>query len=243
MQKVKLLGEMGRKFGPEWKTRCSNIRDIFLLIECQQPTFKRYLLDCEDAGVGFEIKRGEELLESSEDLLLELGEEDIVIAPIPAGAKGGAGKLVAAAAIIAVTIATGGLGTAGFAAGAAGTAATVATAIAVNLAITGLTELLAPGPGKNEGNEGYLFNGPVNTVQQGLPVPVCYGELVVGGAPINVSFRPQPFRLAGGNFSSPVSSYYGPLTGPYAHLVFSGVPGAGGFFTFSEDLMRELNIV
>ena len=34
MQKVKLVGEIS-KFGSTWETECSNIRDIFKLIECQ----------------------------------------------------------------------------------------------------------------------------------------------------------------------------------------------------------------
>ena len=42
---------------------------------------------------------------------------------------------------------------------------------------------------KAEENKGYLFNGPVNTTQQGLPVPIAYGELVVGGAVISASIK------------------------------------------------------
>ena len=50
---------------------------------------------------------------------------------------------------------------------------------------------MAPGPeSDSQQEEGYLFDGPTNNVQQGLPVPVSYVELLVGGAQISVSFKP-----------------------------------------------------
>ena len=64
--------------------------------------------------------------------------------------------------------------------------------VGVNLALAGVSQLLAPGPEtEDQQEEGYLFNGPVNNIAQGLPVPVCYGELMVGGSPISVSFKPD----------------------------------------------------
>ena len=64
--------------------------------------------------------------------------------------------------------------------------------IGANLVIGGIAQLMAPGPETDQKQEeGYLFQGPQNNMQQGLPVPVCYGELLVGGAPMSVSFRPE----------------------------------------------------
>jgi predicted phage tail protein len=34
-------------------------------------------------------------------------------------------------------------------------------------------------------DENYAFNGAANTVRQGVPVPICYGQLMVGGAVIS----------------------------------------------------------
>lgn len=192
MQKVKLVGEIS-KFGENWETSCINIRDIFKLIECQTPGFRQHLLAAADAGVGYEIKRGDEFLEYGEELFLSLGEEDIIITEVPAGSKSAGAKILAAILIVtAVVVSAGGFGAAGIAAEGFkfSTMQLVGLSVAANLALGGVTQLLAPGPetDKKE-NEGYLFNGPVNTVSQGLPVPVCYGELRIGGAPIGVSFR------------------------------------------------------
>ena len=199
MQKVKLIGEIS-KFGSTWETECANIRDIFKLIECQTPGFRQHLLDAADAGIGYEIKRGKDYLENADELLLSLNEEDILITEVPAGAKSGGARILAAIAIIAVVAATGGFGGAGLfgttqvplATGGLNALGQLAVGLATNLAISGLSMLMAPGPETDsKQEEGYLFQGPSNNMQQGLPVPVCYGELLVGGAPISLSFRPE----------------------------------------------------
>lgn len=190
MQRVKLVGEIA-KFGSSWEADCTNIRDIFRLIACQAPGFRQHLIAAADAGIGYEIKRGKDYLDNEGELLLSLNSEDVIITEVPAGAKGGVGKIIAAIAIVVImvtqpqflpAIVEGGKLTA-FGVGLATTA--------TNLALAGITELLAPGPeSDSQTEEGYLFDGPTNNVQQGLPVPVCYGELLVGGAPISLSFKP-----------------------------------------------------
>lgn len=193
MQSVYLVGGI-EKFGPHWEAECSNIRDIFRLIDCQTPGFRKYLVDAAEAGVGFEIQRGEEFLEEPEEMLLSLNNEDIIITEVPAGSKSAGSKILAAIAIITVAILLPGSFTAALTGtstqGALVASATVGlTMVAVNLAIAGITQLLAPGPQTDEGTDpSYLFNGPQNTIAQGLPVPVAYGELIVGGMPISVSY-------------------------------------------------------
>lgn len=193
MQSVYLVGGI-EKFGPHWEAECSNIRDIFRLIDCQTPGFRKYLVDAAEAGVGFEIQRGEEFLEEPEEMLLSLNNEDIIITEVPAGSKSAGSKILAAIAIITVAILLPGSFTAALT-GTSTQSALVASAtvgltmVAVNLAIAGITQLLAPGPQTDEGTDpSYLFNGPQNTISQGLPVPVAYGELIVGGMPISVSY-------------------------------------------------------
>ena len=200
MQKVRLVGEIS-KFGSIWETDCSNIRDILKLIDCQTPGFRQHLVQAVEAGVDFSIQRGDDFLEDAEEMLLSIGKEDIIITEVPAGAKSGQQKILAGAAFIALFLAGGGVGVLagettkfiGFEMGKWAAAAAYGTlAIGTNLALAGVTQLLAPGPETEEQQEeGYIFNGPVNTIAQGLPVPVCYGELIVGGAPISVSFKPD----------------------------------------------------
>ena len=201
MQTVYLNGSIS-KFGDVWHTDCDNIRDIFKLIECQTSGFRQHLVDAGDANVGYEIQRGSEFLESENELLLSLKDEDIIITEVPSGSKSGGAKILAAIAIIAVAfMVPGGLNlistTATSTTGAASTTyaitsgvlGTALVGVATNLALTGISQLLAPGPETDQGTaESYLFNGPTNNITQGLPVPVAYGELIVGGAPISFSY-------------------------------------------------------
>ena len=210
MQKVRLIGNIA-KFGEVWETNCTNIRDIFKLIECQTTGFRQYLLDAAHADVGFAIQRGDEFLENPEELLLSIGSEDIIITEVPAGSKSGFAKILAAIAIVTLTVMTGGAGAAfAMAAGGgftlAGAIGMMGLMLASSLAMQGLTQLMSPGPetDKKE-NEGYLFNGPVNNIVQGIPVPVIYGELKVGGAPISVSFIPD----SGGTYGNGAYVDYG----------------------------------
>ena len=204
MQRVYLNGSISQ-YGEVWETDCTNIRDIFKLIDCQTPGFRNHLIEAANAGVGYEIQRAGEFLETEEELFLSLNNEDIIITEVPFGSKSGGQKIVAAFAIVALAFATGGLTLFGTTAtSATGVTSTtyavgatalgkIAVTIAVNLALTGITQLLAPGPETDEGTpESYLFNGPTNNVTQGLPVPVAYGELIVGGAPISFSYNGQP---------------------------------------------------
>ena len=199
MQTVYLNGDIA-KFGAVWQTNCRNIRDIFKLIECQTPGFRKYLIEATDADVSYEIKRGEEILEGFDELFLSLKDEDIIITEVPSGSKTGGAKLIGALILTASLLvdpssslgqilATKIIGDM--------TVATVVASLAVSLGLQGTAQLLAPGPEVDaaEENKGYLFSGAVNNVVQGMPVPLAYGELVVGGAPISVNYDTKPIKF------------------------------------------------
>ena len=199
MQTVYLNGDIA-KFGAVWQTNCRNIRDIFKLIECQNSGFRKYLLEAADADVSYEIKRGEEILEGFDELFLSLNNEDIIVTEVPSGSKTGGTKLIGALILTASLLVdqTGTLGQI-LSTTIVGdlTVATVVGSLAVSLGLQGTAQLLAPGPEVDaaEENKGYLFSGAVNNVVQGMPVPLAYGELVVGGAPISVNYDTKPIKF------------------------------------------------
>ena len=53
----------------------------------------------------------------------------------------------------------------------------------------------------------YIFNGPVNTMAQGHPVPIGYGEMIVGSAVISagISVDESPFVPGGPDWTNPVT--------------------------------------
>ena len=65
----------------------------------------------------------------------------------------------------------------------------------VGLLAAGISALLMEPPAMDElrtiqgaTSASYLFNGPVNISREGGPVPVCYGELLVGSQTLSASY-------------------------------------------------------
>ena len=194
MQNVTLLGDMGEKFGENWTMEVSHMNDIVKLISCQEPEFRPYLIDAQDKGAGLLMLRGGKPLTDPDEYLLSVGEEDIAMGLLPTG-EGGVAMIISNAAhwlyaaytatpIVAAVEGAAAVYASGFATFAVRTVAQ----LLIMTAITAISNYLAPDPSTDQDEaEGYLFGGVSNNVQEGVPVPVLYGELMVGGVVINSS--------------------------------------------------------
>ena len=204
MTQVKLLGELGDKFGSDWSSNSKSMRDIFKLIDCQVEGFKEYLQDCHEKNIGFTIQNGEDFIDYDDLLLCEV-KDTVIISAVPAGSGKGLGKILAAIAVIAAIFLFPGTFIAGDAAAKAATMGEAFSAfmaggltgpgffvasIGANLAIAGLTEMSAPDAGDMTSDPSFLFNGADNSIEQGKPVPVLYGKMKIGGTPISQQFTP-----------------------------------------------------
>ena len=127
------------------------------------------------------------------------GQQQIKIVPVLSGA-GGVGKIIAGVALVALTIVTGGFGGAAIGLFGAGTLAlgTVGLAVGASLVLGGVANLLTPVPRQyqpgmstsgNDTNQdprkSYSFSGIQQTSRQGVPVPVVYGETIIGSVVIS----------------------------------------------------------
>ena len=135
-----------------------------------------------------------QLADHPEQLHYPMGADDVVkIIPVVSGAGGkGLGQILLGAALIGVSFLVPGSGVAGtsFLASAGGAASFGAAAAAVagnlGLALTlgGIAQMITPVPQQpeapGEGQGGFGFSGMENTSQEGIPVPVVYGEMIVG---------------------------------------------------------------
>lgn len=191
-RKVYLDGELGELYGRELTMDVSSFGEVFRCLEANFPGVKQYLIDCHEKDIGFICKVAEEPLNSDEEVALRYPEGDMYISPQPAGAKSAGQKILAAIVIIVVTyliVQSAG----GFAAlGQFGQfAALTAYSVGINLALAGIQQLMAPDPSTESGeqDEAYLFQGSGQTILEGDPVPILYGQLRVPGRPI--SFRVQ----------------------------------------------------
>lgn len=94
MTHVKLMGEMGEKFGSDWNCVDNSIRDILKLIDCQTEGFKDYLAECYIKNIEFSIQTGDNLIEEFPELYMNVAKDDVIITPVPAGSGKGLGKLI-----------------------------------------------------------------------------------------------------------------------------------------------------
>ena len=130
-----------------------------------------------------------QLADHPEQLHYPMAEDDVVkVIPVVSGAGGrGLGAILAGAALIGTAIFTGGsslaLGVTGFSGG-VGISAAVGN-IGLALTLGGVATMLTPVPKQPEFGEadpsgGFAFSSPQNVSQEGIPVPVVYGEMIVG---------------------------------------------------------------
>jgi predicted phage tail protein len=79
---------------------------------------------------------------------------------------------------------------------ASGSMASMAMNFGASLVLGGIAQMLAPTPKTPETKESvqnYAFNGATNTTRQGVAIPICYGQLMVGGAVISSGVSPEDY--------------------------------------------------
>ena len=198
---IYLHGKMGELFGEVWNLNAATVAECMNGIDCQREgKLKQYLLDCTEKGIMFTVQKGKEFLDY-DNLQMNLGENDLIITPVPAGSANKLLKVIVGFAlmVLGAALVMGTIGPGGLAGLAGGIAAGMAGSMLLN---SGMAEYMAPKkPG--EQNDAFLFDGPVNTVKEGLPVPLAYGQVLVGGATISFGFTDREVSSASGfTFSS-----------------------------------------
>jgi len=198
---VYLEGELGQRYGQSMTIHAENVKEVFRLLDVNNPNFKEYLIDCVDKNIGFAIDVAGNELEYESELLLPLKTGDITITAIPEGSGGGFKKVLLAAAIIAFAWYAPMIGSTAIGSGTVGGTTTFMTSgliagggmaqltlylVGINIAMMGIQEMMAPDPATdNDQESSYLFNGLEQNLLEGDPVPVLYGRLQVPGQPVN----------------------------------------------------------
>jgi predicted phage tail protein len=118
------------------------------------------------------------------------GEQQIKIIPVLAGA-GAVGRIIGGVALLAAAFLI-----PGFAAWAGPTAFSLIVGVGASLVLGGVAQLLTPVPqvyasgssganSEKDPRKSYSFSGIQNTSRQGVPVPIVYGETLVGSVVIS----------------------------------------------------------
>tara|TARA_R100000030_G_scaffold12364_2_gene8275 strand:- start:4958 stop:6208 length:1251 start_codon:yes stop_codon:yes gene_type:complete len=172
-QVVRLLGDLGERHGSEHTF--FNVRtpaDAIKLLCINYPEFRNELATAHESGIGYRVlQAGVDL--NPDELHLPIGQNDLIVTPVLAGAGSGAGRIFLGIALIGLSFVTFG-GSALFAGGtglgtSAGALVTTASAtgiyagagsaaigvIGASLVLGGVTQMLSPQP--------ELPNGGVST--------------------------------------------------------------------------------
>ncbi|WP_247538430.1 tail assembly protein [Ralstonia pseudosolanacearum] len=181
---VRLYGRLGARFGRVFRLAVTSPAEAVRALCAQVEGFRRELATSHERGIRYACFIGRRNIGESE-LELPPGADDIRIAPILAGAKqSGLFQTILGAAILAVAYFNPG----GFL---TGPMVTAAYGMGASMALGGVVQMLSPQQAglsvrdSPDNGASYNFNGPVNTSAQGNPVPLLYGEMVVGSAVIS----------------------------------------------------------
>jgi predicted phage tail protein len=226
MQRVRLLGELGDRFGAEHEFY--NLRtpaDAIKLLCINNEEFQTFLIESHEKGIGYRLLQADIDLDYS-DLHLPLGHKDLVLVPVIAGSGKGLTQVLIGIGLIAASFLIPGaaaIGTFGLTKAIA--VKGLVAGIGATLALGGAAQLLSPQPqvptlsgnrfgsGTNastrgpqsetrgaDGQQSYAYTGAANTVGMGAVVPVAYGKVLVGSqllsANVEVTDESDPLSTA-----------------------------------------------
>ena len=190
LRKIKLYGKLAKFIGHRvLEADVATAAEAVRFLVANWPEVERHMADQH-----YRVSIGTHDIDL-EELHHPAGAAPITFVPVVAGA-GAVGRIIAGIALIALAIAVPGLGAAAGAKAAATIFGTGFSQLAltvgflgVSLLIGGIAQLLTPTPSTStdEGDprKSFSFSGIQNTNRAGVPVPVVYGETLVGSVVIS----------------------------------------------------------
>lgn len=191
LRTIRLYGKLGARFGRVHRFVCSDTASAVRALCVMVPGFQQFLTESKDKGLGYACFIGRENI-APEMLNAPAGHEDIRIAPVILGSgRGGMFQIILGAALV---VGAPYLAQAAWGANAVGLAvgiAEYAPMLGYALVLGGVAQVLTGTPkgitgvDSTDNGASYNFNGPVNVTAQGNPVPVLYGEMIVGSVTVS----------------------------------------------------------
>jgi predicted phage tail protein len=191
LKTVKLYGELAERYGKDWSLDIDSPKEAVRALIANNPGFAQFVGTSQDRGMGYKISVGGTYLEDpANEIYNPSGKQEIKIIPVILGAKNKDGwkRLIVGALLV-----YGGYLLLGPKGGelalkemtAAQLLGSASMEVGKAMVLGGIGMLLSPTPKDVEETNNYSFNGAVNTIKQGVPVPICYGQLLVGSSVIS----------------------------------------------------------
>lgn len=181
MREIRVYGPLARFLKRKvFRAEISSAAEAVRFLLANFPAVEKHMSD-----QNYRVSLGDRDLELDE-IHEPSGQQVVRITPVIAGA-GAAGRILAGVALIAASVAI-----PGFAAWAGPTAYSLIIGVGASLALGGVAQLLTPvatlptGPDSSKDpRKNYSFSGIQNTSRMGTPVPIIYGECIVGSVVIS----------------------------------------------------------
>jgi len=167
MTKINLHGAIADKYGESFSMEIGTVADIFDAIDANRDGFKKTIYDLHMQGFCYAVLVNKKKPESINEMLMRRNTKVIDLVPVLQGD----GLDPITWVYIAITV--------------------ISAAAQI---------LLAPEPPeppeisqRAEGlTKSFVFSNTANKAAQGTPVPVCYGELIVGSQVVQATFKSFP---------------------------------------------------
>ena len=189
MVQVKLLGELGRRFGRSYSFMVRNPRDVISALANQLDGFKEYLCGAHENGIGFKLVDGDPTGMGYEEVMMSC--KQLIIAPVISGSGGkgfSIGQILVGALLIGLAFIPG--VDAAVATGALTKVGTVLFGLGASLVLTGIAGLLTPPvqtpSSDSKKKDSFMFDRAVELTTQGYPIPLLYGRYLAV-SPLTIS--------------------------------------------------------
>ena len=190
LRKIKLYGRLAKFVGQRvFEADVASAAEAVRFLLVNFPQLEKHMADQH-----YRVSVGDYDL-TADELHDPAGQQEIKFVPVLAGAGGGGvGRIILGAALIVGAFFTGGatIGLLGLAAPVA--VSTVLAGIGATLVLGGVAQLLTPTPKiptgpdtESDPRKSYSFSGIQQTSRQGVPVPIVYGETLVGSVVISAN--------------------------------------------------------
>lgn len=181
MREIRLYGKLAKFIGKRvFRADVGSAAEAVRFLLANFPKAEKHMADQH-----YRVSLGERDLELDE-IHHPAGQQVIKIVPVVSGA-GAVGRILLGAALLVAAFAI-----PGFAAWAGPTAYSMIVGVGASLVLGGVAQLLTPVPATPTGmdsnsdpRKSYSFSSIQNTSRQGTPVPVVYGEMIVGSVVIS----------------------------------------------------------
>lgn len=174
LRTIILPGELAKKFGKYHQLMVASPAEAVRALCVTLKGFQQHLTTSHTRNIEYAVFVGKQNV-SKDDLKLKSSYEKVIkIVPIIKGSKQGVLQTVLGVALVVV-----------------GVVFQQPWAVQLGAAMTlgGIVQMLTPQTSTSsngvDNGASYTFNGPVNTTAAGNPVPLLYGQLMVGGAVIS----------------------------------------------------------